>query len=116
MLETAREIEDEEERRRELEEIEAVFRPYEDVEGERMLTVIQTMDPPGIGARNVQESILIQLRQRDEEGSVAYRLIEDHFDALINHRWNDIARDLGISPKRSRTRPTRSVISIRNPG
>jgi RNA polymerase sigma-54 factor len=98
-LETAKELEDEDERRRELDEIDEVFRPYADVEGERMLGVIQAMDPPGIGARNVQESVLIQLRQRDEEESVAYRVIEDHFDALINHRWNDIARDLGISPK-----------------
>ncbi|MDH3208482.1 MAG: RNA polymerase factor sigma-54 [Gemmatimonadota bacterium] len=96
---TAREIDDADERQRELEDIADVFRPYENVEGERMLTVVQAMDPPGIAARNVQESILIQLRQRGEEGGTAYRLIEDHFDALINHRWNDIARDLSMSPK-----------------
>jgi len=96
---TAEEIDDEQERRHELEDIEDVFRPYDIVEGERMLTVIQLLDPPGVGARNVRESILIQLRQRDEEGGTAYRIIEDHFDPLINHRWNDIARDLGITPK-----------------
>jgi RNA polymerase sigma-54 factor len=98
-LANAQEIQDEEEREQELAEIAELFRPYEVVEGERMLTVIQALDPPGVAARDVRESILIQLRQRDEEESLAYRIIESHFDALINHRWNDIARDLSISPK-----------------
>jgi RNA polymerase sigma-54 factor len=98
-VETAEGIEDEEERARELAEIDELFRPYETVEGERMLTVVQAFDPPGIAARDVRESILIQLRQRDEEGTPQYEIVDEHFDALINHRWNDIARDLGITPK-----------------
>jgi RNA polymerase sigma-54 factor len=98
-LANAEEISDEEERAQELAEIAEVFRPYEVVEGERMLTVIQALDPPGVGARDVRESILIQLRQRDEDDTLPYRIIDSHFDALINHRWNDIARDLGISPR-----------------
>jgi len=98
-LANAEEISDEEEREQELADIAEVFRPYEVVEGERMLTVIQALDPPGVGARDVRESILIQLRQRDEEDTLAYKIIEGHFDALINHRWNDIARDLNISPR-----------------
>ena len=56
-------IEDEEERQAELSEIEVLFRPYDLVEAEAMLEVIQGMDPPGVGARTVQESLLIQLRQ-----------------------------------------------------
>ena len=98
-LANAEEISDEEEREQELADIADVFRPYEVVEGERMLTVIQALDPPGVGARDVRESILIQLRQRDEEDTLACKIIESHFDALINHRWNDIARELNISPK-----------------
>jgi len=98
-LANAEEISDVEEREQELADIAEVFRPYEVVEGERMLTVIQALDPPGVAARDVRESILIQLRQRDEEDTLAYRIIESHFDALINHRWNDIARDHSISPK-----------------
>jgi len=98
-VETAERIEDAHERQRELQEVEELFRPYEVVEGERMLTVIQALDPPGVGARDVRESILIQLRQRDEDDTLAYRIVDEHFDALINHRWNDIARDLGITAK-----------------
>ena len=96
---TAETIEDEDEQARELAEIAELFRPYEVVEGERMLSVIQGFDPPGIAARDVRESILIQLRQRGDEQTTQYRVVEEHFDALINHRWNDIARDLGISAK-----------------
>lgn len=97
--EAARALEDEEERTHELAEIEEVFRPYTLDEAEEMLRVIQSFDPPGVGARSIQESILIQLRQKGLEDDVAYRIVEEHFDDLINHRWNDIGRALGISAK-----------------
>jgi RNA polymerase sigma-54 factor len=93
------EIHDEEERAAELAEVHALFKPYTIEEAERMLTVIQALDPPGVGARDVRESILIQLTQRGEKDTVAYRIIAEHFESLINHRWNDIARALGISAK-----------------
>jgi len=99
LLETAREIEEEEEREAEIAEIHTVFRPYRLEEAERMLLVIQGFDPPGVAARTVQESILIQLRLRDEEGELTYRIVEEHFDSLISHRWNDIAKAVGVTPK-----------------
>jgi RNA polymerase sigma-54 factor len=64
-----------------------------------MLTVIQGMDPPGVGSRDLRECILLQLRSRGEEGSLAYRLVHDHFDDFLNHRWNEIARSLGLSAR-----------------
>ncbi|MCG6989323.1 MAG: RNA polymerase factor sigma-54 [Gemmatimonadetes bacterium] len=95
----AREIEDEEERAAELLEIEALFRPYELAEAEAMLEIIQGLDPPGVAARNVRESILIQLRQKGMEETSPYTIVDEHFDALINRRWNDIARAMSLSPK-----------------
>ena len=95
----AEEIEDEEERARELAELEEVFRPYELPEAEAMLERIQALEPAGVGARDVRESILIQLRQRKEQDTLAYKLVEDHFDALINRRWNDVARELGVTAR-----------------
>jgi len=64
-----------------------------------MLKVIQALDPPGVGARDVRESILLQLAQQGDNGTLPYRIVSEHFEALINHRWNDIGRGLGISPK-----------------
>jgi RNA polymerase sigma-54 factor len=95
----AEELDDEDERARELQEVEELFRPYTVAEAERMLEVIQALDPPGVGARDVRESILIQLEQRDETGSITHKIIAEHFEALINHRWADIARDLSITPR-----------------
>jgi RNA polymerase sigma-54 factor len=92
------EIADEDERMAELAEIEELFRPYTLEEAERMLKVIQLLDPPGVGARDLRESILLQLAQKGEADSPAYRIISDHFESLINHRWNDIARALGLTP------------------
>ncbi len=99
LVERARAIEEEGERLHELLEIEEVFRRYEPIEAARMLTVIQGFDPPGVGARDVRESILIQLRHRDQEGTLQYRIVEEHFDDLINHRWADIAKALDITPQ-----------------
>jgi len=98
-IERAQEIDDEDERQAELDEIEELFRPYATVEAERMLKVIQALDPPGVGARDVRESILIQLEQQGDDEGLTYRIVGEQFEALINHRWNDIARDLGITPK-----------------
>ncbi|HEY7817173.1 MAG TPA: hypothetical protein VIG29_03065, partial [Vicinamibacteria bacterium] len=95
----AEQIDDEETRLAELAEIEAIFRPYTLAEAERMLKVIQALDPPGVGARDVRESILLQLAQRGDNGTLPFRIVAEHFEALINHRWNDIARGLQISPK-----------------
>ena len=60
VIDRAMELEDEEERDAELAEIEVLFRPYELPEAEAMLEVIQGFDPPGVGARDVRECILIQ--------------------------------------------------------
>jgi RNA polymerase sigma-54 factor len=99
VVERANAIPDEAERAAELAEIEMEFRAYEPIEAERMLTVIQGFDPPGVGARDVRESILIQLRQRGEAETLAYRIVEDHFDDLINRHLTDIGRALGVTPK-----------------
>jgi RNA polymerase sigma-54 factor len=98
-IQGAEAIEDPEERAVEHQAIEELFRPYALEEAEGMLEVIQGFDPPGVGARDVRESILIQLRQKECQGSVTYTIVEEHFESLINHRWNEIARELGITPK-----------------
>ncbi len=97
--ERAREIEDEEEREEEEEELQELFRPYTVDEAEEMLEVIQRMDPPGVAARNLRESILIQLRQLDRTDCLAHTLVNEHWDDFLNHRWTEIGRTLGHSAK-----------------
>ena len=96
--EAVAQIEDKHERQSEMDSIVEAFRPYVLDEAVAMLQVVQAFDPPGIGARDVRESILIQLQQRDEGDSLAFKIVDEHFDALINHRVSDIAKTLGVQP------------------
>jgi RNA polymerase sigma-54 factor len=78
--------------------LEALFQPYEMVEVEEMLATIQAFDPPGVAARDLRESILIQLARKGLADSLPAALVEEHFTDLINHRWVDIAKARGVTP------------------
>jgi len=67
-------------------------------EAEEMLGVIQSLDPPGVGARDLRECLMLQLREAGLEQSVPFRLVRDCYDELINHRWSEISKRFGISP------------------
>ncbi len=69
------------------------------VEFEAALLVVQSLDPAGVGARDLRECLLLQMRDAGENDSLAYRLVEQVFQDLIAHRWNDIARKFGIEPQ-----------------
>jgi RNA polymerase sigma-54 factor len=66
-------------------------------EGERMLETVQELDPPGVGARDLRECLLLQLKEAGLTQSVPYRLVRDCFDELIAHRWSEISKRFGIS-------------------
>ena len=63
---------------------------------EAVLRIIQTFDPPGVGARDLQECLLRQLERMGEEKSMEYRIIKDYMDALGKRRIPEIARGLGL--------------------
>ena len=71
---------------------------YTFTEVEDMLRIIQNLDPPGVGARDLRECLMLQLREAGLEQSVPFRLVRDCFDELINHRWSEISKRFGISP------------------
>jgi RNA polymerase sigma-54 factor len=71
---------------------------YTMAEAEEMLGVIQSLDPPGVGARDLRECLMLQLREAGLEHSVPFRLVRDCFDELIAHRWSEISKRFGISP------------------
>jgi RNA polymerase sigma-54 factor len=64
---------------------------------ERVLRRIQQLDPPGVGARNVRECLLLQIRALGKEDSIAYRIVRDHLDLLEAKKYDRIARELGVS-------------------
>ena len=66
-------------------------------EGEEMLKRVQDLDPPGVGARDLRECLMLQLEEAGLSQSVPYRLVRDCFDELIAHRWSEISKRFGIS-------------------
>ncbi|MBA3585931.1 MAG: RNA polymerase factor sigma-54 [Gemmatimonadetes bacterium] len=71
---------------------------YTMAEVEEMLGVLQKLDPPGVGARDLRECLLIQLREQSDVESLTFRLVQDAFADLIAHRWNDLAKRFGVDP------------------
>jgi RNA polymerase sigma-54 factor len=67
-------------------------------EVEEMLRIIQRLDPPGVGARDLRECLLIQLGEQSDSTSLTYRLVAEAFPDLIAHRWNDLAKRFGVEP------------------
>ncbi len=68
-------------------------------EAEAVLGIIQSLDPAGIGARDLRECLLLQLRDRDMGNTLVYDIVDKHFDRLVNHRWAEISKELGVSPQ-----------------
>jgi RNA polymerase sigma-54 factor len=63
-------------------------------ECERVLKVLQALEPVGVGARDLRECLLIQLEARGQRDTLPWRLIHDQFDNLVNRRFPEIARQL----------------------
>lgn len=69
-------------------------------EVEEMLMVIQGFEPAGIGARNLQECLLIQLRKRDSENEAiqqAIYIIENHLEEFTKKHYDKLERILNIN-------------------
>src|SRR5205809_7432786 len=69
--------------------------PKEDFE--KMLTLIQSFYPPGVGARDLRECLLIQLQREGKDSSLEYKIVADHMQDLGKRRFPEIARRIGIS-------------------
>jgi RNA polymerase sigma-54 factor len=71
---------------------------YTMADAEEMLHIVQRLDPPGIGARDLRECLLIQLGEQADSTSLTYRLVNEAFPDLIAHRWNELAKRFGVDP------------------
>ena len=72
---------------------------YTAAEAEQMLRIIQQLDPPGTGARNLRECLLLQLEHHKRTDSLVYRLVKEAYDDLIAHRWSDLGKRFGLAPE-----------------
>lgn len=90
---------------------EALGRPVEDVE--KVLLVVQALEPAGVGARSLRECLLIQLEARAERDTLPWRIIHDHFDHLVNRRFPEISRQLKCTAEE--VQAAADVIATLNP-
>lgn len=62
-----------------------------------IIKTIQTFHPPGVGACNMQECLLLQLERAGRQTSLEYKIVRDYMDALGKRRIPEMARGLGKS-------------------
>ncbi|HEY5912130.1 MAG TPA: RNA polymerase factor sigma-54, partial [Verrucomicrobiae bacterium] len=60
-----------------------------------VLQVIQTFEPPGVGARDLRECLMLQLERAGQQDTLEYRIVRDHMEALGKRRIPEIARGTG---------------------
>src|SRR3954464_6335662 len=66
-------------------------------EFENMLTLVQSFYPPGVGARDLRECLLIQLKREGRQNSLEYKIVSEHMQDLGKRRFPEIARRMGLS-------------------
>jgi RNA polymerase sigma-54 factor len=69
--------------------------PVADVE--RALQHVQTFDPIGVAARDLQECLWLQIRHLGLEGTPTEKIVTEHLRLLQNHQVPEIARKLGMT-------------------
>ena len=63
---------------------------------EKMVNILQSFDPVGIAARNIQECLYRQYMAEREQDPFVFVLIEKHLENLANNKIRDIAREEGV--------------------
>ena len=76
-----------------------------------ILKTVQTFEPSGIAARDLQECLLIQIDKT--EYPVAYKLVHEYFDEVANHRYEHLSQKAGYSEEE--LKHALEVISHLNP-
>lgn len=61
------------------------------------LTLLQQLDPAGVGARDLQECLLLQIERDDLAPDLAYLIVEETFEEFANRKWKEIAKRYDIS-------------------
>jgi len=65
---------------------------------EKALRLVQSLEPAGVGARDLAECLCLQLERRGEKDSLAERIVKEQLDALSKCRYGYIAKQLDTDP------------------
>ena len=71
-----------------------------------ILDIVQQLDPPGVGARSLQECLLLQLNRKNNKNSAiqnAITILNDYFEEFTKKHFDKIIKKLGISEEELKT-------------
>lgn len=71
--------------------------PWPVDEVEKALRLIQSFDPIGVAARDLQECLTLQIKHLHLEGTPTEKIVSEHLRLLHNHQMPDLARKLGLT-------------------
>ena len=63
------------------------------------LVLLQQLEPAGIGARDLQECLLLQIERDNTAPNLAYLILEESFDDFINHKFDLLSKKYQITKK-----------------
>jgi RNA polymerase sigma-54 factor len=63
------------------------------------LKVVHTLEPAGVGARDLRECLLLQLEARNARGGVAWQIVSDHLRLLETRQYRELAKVLARPPE-----------------
>jgi RNA polymerase sigma-54 factor len=71
----------------------------EEAEVEKVPEIVQSLDPAGIGARDLQECLLLQLERKTQtpEVRLAYKILYDYYDAFVKKHFQKMMDGLGVT-------------------
>jgi len=81
-----------------IEELSEELNISEDVVG-KALKVVQSLEPYGIGARNIKECLLIQSLKLNILDNIIEKIISNHLENVAENKYELVGRDLNISPR-----------------
>ncbi len=64
-------------------------------EAQTALRTVQSLDPLGVGARDLRECLLLQLDSRGAKDGVAWQMVDRHLSQVQSRHWKEIAKALG---------------------
>jgi len=62
---------------------------------EEALRVVQSLDPAGVGARNLRECLLLQIESMNGKGGVVWTIVSNHLRLMETRQYREIAKQLG---------------------
>ena len=63
---------------------------------EEVVSILKTLDPPGLFASNLQESLLIQLRRQQKHKTMLYKIVGEAFEEILAGRFSKVQKKLHI--------------------